>query len=188
MKRICECGTSFDVARWQINAGRGKYCSKACMYTYRTRPSGLTYEIKVTNSRWFTRGHGPTGGEIKPGERRSIATEFTPGKRASPATEFGSGNVPWNAGTRGVMPSGAAHHQWQGDRVGYDALHDWVHRNKSKPDACESCNEVKPLDAANLSGEYRRDVSDWAYMCRSCHFRHDRQFIPSAKVARWGSR
>lgn len=55
----CECGESFATSKPRLAAGRGKYCSKACMYTYRTRPSGLTYNIVATNRGWFKKGEAP---------------------------------------------------------------------------------------------------------------------------------
>lgn len=184
----CPCGMSFETTRRRIADGRGRYCSRPCMYKYRTRPRGLKYEIKQQNPGWFKAGHGPTGGEIKPGERRSPKTEFKSGGRVSKATEFKPGQRPWNAEISGLMPSGGAHHAWVGDEVGYHGLHDWVRARKPAPAACPSCAADTPLDLCNISGEYKRDVRDWRYLCRSCHFRHDRENIPGASVARFPER
>jgi len=52
----CPCGQDFEVAPWQVRSGRGKYCSKACLYSYRTRPSGLTYNITKSNPTSFRKG------------------------------------------------------------------------------------------------------------------------------------
>ena len=54
---MCPCGTKVEMP--PCRAGRKKYCSQACKYKYRTRPSGLKYEIKVRNKAWFSRGHVP---------------------------------------------------------------------------------------------------------------------------------
>jgi hypothetical protein len=170
----CPCGQGFEAEQRVIDRGRGRYCSRACMYAYRVRPKGLKYKIKAQNRGWYRPGHGPTGGESKPGERRSPATEFKPGQRRSTQTEFKPGQVPWNRDTRGVMPSDSDHHAWLGDNAGYATLHDW--------------GEDKPLDLSNISGEYRRDVSDWRHLCRSCHFRYDRENIPGASIARFPER
>jgi len=62
---------------------------------------------------------------------------------------------------------------WKGDDVGYTNLHQWVRRRKSKPDFCESCGINKPHDLANISGEYKRDVNDFKWLCRSCHMKED---------------
>lgn len=185
---VCPCGETFRTTQRLLDQGRGKYCSKACMYQYRTRPSGLTYEIKVENKAWFKPGHAPTASAFKPGERNSPATEFKPGQRASPETEFKAGHEPWNLGTSGVMPSGPEHPGWTGDSAGYDALHDWVRKRLVKPESCPACGKRKPLDLSNISGEYHRKISDWQYLCRSCHFKYDRENIPGAMTARFPER
>jgi hypothetical protein len=71
-------------------------------------------------------------------------------------------------------PQGAAHPNWKGDEVGYNQLHRWVRRNRVKPLTCERCGEERPLDWANKSHEYRRDLDDWLALCRFCHWDHDR--------------
>lgn len=62
---------------------------------------------------------------------------------------------------------------WKGDSVSYKSLHAWVRRNKPAPTNCSSCNLPKRLDAANISGNYLRDLSDWVYLCRKCHMESD---------------
>lgn len=58
MKIECPCGQEFDAANWQVKAGRGKYCSKGCMYQYRVRPKGLKYNLVAENSGRFQKIHG----------------------------------------------------------------------------------------------------------------------------------
>ena len=80
----CPCGNSMKIT--ENKALRKKYCSRVCLYRYRTRPNGIRYEIKVFNSAWFSCGHKPwnlgltglpaTSGSIKKGEHRGISTEF----------------------------------------------------------------------------------------------------------------
>src|SRR3990167_9188467 len=62
---------------------------------------------------------------------------------------------------------------WKGDKVGYSALHDWIKRNKPKLTHCEKCNNKKPLQAANISGEYKRDINDFMWLCARCHVYYD---------------
>lgn len=57
------------------------------MYQYRTRPSGLTYDLKVENPAWFQ-----------------------PGQRANPAGEFKPGQVPHNY--KGDQAGYDALHDW----------------------------------------------------------------------------
>jgi len=73
-----------------------------------------------------------------------------------------------NFGTRGENNS-----MWKGDHVGYAAIHCWVHRHKPKPSLCEKCGEAPAYDAANISGEYKRDLTDWEWLCRKCHMISD---------------
>ena len=64
---------------------------------------------------------------------------------------------------------------WKGNKVGYSGLHAWVKRRKPKPKRCEKCQKKKPLDLANISQEYKRDLNDWEWLCRSCHTLKDRR-------------
>lgn len=66
---------------------------------------------------------------------------------------------------------------WKGDTVRYSGLHMWVHRNKPKPDVCGICNKKKPLEAANISGEYKRDINDFQWLCHKCHITNDRSIM-----------
>ncbi|MCK5625044.1 hypothetical protein KAI04_04330 [Candidatus Pacearchaeota archaeon] len=67
---------------------------------------------------------------------------------------------------------------WKGDNVGYSALHDWVKSNKEFLGKCEICglesNNRRIIEAANISGEYKRDINDFVWLCRSCHYWFDK--------------
>ena len=67
------------------------------------------------------------------------------------------------------------HPQWKGKNVGITALHDWIRKNKMKPENCEICGEKKKLELSNISGEYKRDVNDFQYICHQCHMIYDRE-------------
>jgi len=62
---------------------------------------------------------------------------------------------------------------WKGDKVGIVAIHAWVKRNKLKIEICECCNKKPTYDLANISGEYKRDIKDWEWLCRGCHMKKD---------------
>jgi len=66
-------------------------------------------------------------------------------------------------------------HAWRGDKVGKGGIHNWVQRHRGKPRVCEKCRttEAKQYDWANISQEYKRDLSDWIRLCRSCHAKYD---------------
>jgi len=63
--------------------------------------------------------------------------------------------------------------RWKGNDVGYYALHKWIRKVKPKPLCCERCAINKKLEIANLSGEYKRDIKDFEWLCRSCHRKMD---------------
>lgn len=62
---------------------------------------------------------------------------------------------------------------WKGDQVSYTSLHEYVRKHLPVPERCEVCHEVKSLDLANISQKYKRDLSDWEYLCRRCHMIKD---------------
>ena len=64
-------------------------------------------------------------------------------------------------------------HVWKGENVGYGSLHEWIKSRKIKPDLCEGCKKKKPLDLANISGKYKRELTDWKWLCRKCHMKED---------------
>ena len=71
---------------------------------------------------------------------------------------------------------GEQNFNWKGDKVGYDALHQWAKKRLVKPSKCFHCKRVKRLDLANKSGEYKRDLSDWLWLCRSCHLKYEYKY------------
>lgn len=82
-----------------------------------------------------------------------------------PLRKFPKGHIPFN---------------FLGDKVGYDALHDWVKRHAGKASKCEHCGSVKNIHWANKSWEYQRDLADWLQLCAKCHQKYDR-------AGPWGS-
>jgi len=75
-------------------------------------------------------------------------------------------------GIKGIN-AGVNNGMWKGDNVGYISLHEWIRNRKPKPDLCEECKSKPPHDVANISGEYKRDVNDYEWLCRSCHMKKD---------------
>lgn len=59
----------------------------------------------------------------------------------------------------------------------YNAIHSYIKRRLPKAKVCENCGQDKPLDLANKSQQYLRDVADWFWLCRSCHRTYDNSFI-----------
>jgi endogenous inhibitor of DNA gyrase (YacG/DUF329 family) len=68
---------------------------------------------------------------------------------------------------------GSNHPKWKGDNVGIDALHTYIRKHFPKTEFCQCCKSVPPYDLANISNEYKRDITDWEWLCRKCHMNKD---------------
>jgi hypothetical protein len=73
---------------------------------------------------------------------------------------------------------------WKGNSVKYHALHGWVNRKKIKPPFCEECNKEPPYDLANISGEYKRDINDYKWLCRRCHMKSDNRLYKFIELSK----
>ena len=71
---------------------------------------------------------------------------------------------------------GESHGLWKGQNVSYKGLHQWVRRWLLKPEYCIDCKIAKPYDVANISQEYKRNLSDWEWLCRKCHMIKDGRY------------
>ena len=72
--------------------------------------------------------------------------------------------------------------QWKGDKVGYTALHNYVKRRLKRPIICQKCLKISRVDLANISGKYKRDLSDWEWLCRKCHMEKDGRLYKLVKT------
>lgn len=65
---------------------------------------------------------------------------------------------------------------YKGDKAKYSACHMWIRTNFEKKEECSSCKaKNRWLEWANISGEYKRERSDWLILCVPCHRRFDNQ-------------
>lgn len=59
----------------------------------------------------------------------------------------------------------------------YHAAHYWIAKQLGKPCQCQKCGLRDPNSRkfhwANISEEYRSDLSDWVRLCASCHKTYD---------------
>ena len=62
---------------------------------------------------------------------------------------------------------------WKGDDVSIKTLHDYMYRHIKKPVKCQCCKKIDRLDLANISQEYKRELTDWEWLCRRCHMTKD---------------
>ena len=84
-----------------------------------------------------------------------------------------------------ICKLGSKNPQWKGNKVGYNALHDWIRSNNNFDKKCNNCNKSNVwLDLANKSGKYKRNLSDWEYLCRKCHMTKDGRLQKAGKNLR----
>jgi len=82
---------------------------------------------------------------------------------------------------------GESNYKWKGNKVGFVPLHQWVVRKMGKASFCLICgNSRKYFDWANISREYKRNVLDFAPLCKSCHQLYDRRKIAINLGEMWG--
>lgn len=63
----------------------------------------------------------------------------------------------------------------------YRNIHRWVEKMLGKPEQCSKCGKIgyrKQMHWANISKEYRKELSDWMRLCVKCHY----EFDPNRKV------
>ncbi len=76
-----------------------------------------------------------------------------------------------------ISMMGSNNLEWKGNEVGYNALHSWIRKHKPNSNICECCNKkTKKLGCANTSGEYKRDINDYEWLCYKCHSIKDETF------------
>ncbi len=73
-----------------------------------------------------------------------------------------------------LFKSGEKHPNWKGDGASYNALHQWIRNRIKRPEGCVKCKtKTDRLEISNTSGEYKRDLNDWRWLCISCHRKYD---------------
>lgn len=105
------------------------------------------------------------------------------------------GSIPWNKGLKGAQTawnkglkgycSGEKNGMWKGEKASYSASHHWINSQLGRPKECENCGtkDASHYEWSNMSGEYKRDVSDWARLCVRCH-----RYIDNWSKTVWESR
>lgn len=77
--------------------------------------------------------------------------------------------------------TGDGNPMWMGERVSYTAIHMWIAKKLPNKGVCTCCGEEKRTDAHNISGEYKRDILDWEWLCRKCHMTKDGRLAEMVK-------
>jgi hypothetical protein len=84
--------------------------------------------------------------------------------------QFKKGQIPYIYGKFKEIPIG------QPGTTSYKSLHAFMRRRLPKPELCVICNIRKAKDLANISGGYKRELSDWEWLCRKCHMIKDGRY------------
>jgi len=75
---------------------------------------------------------------------------------------------------------------WKGDNASHWAIRSWARRLlKDKKGTCETCRLKPAFDLASKSGEHKRDLTDWFYLCRTCHMNYDGRMD---NIRKWGKK
>ena len=76
-------------------------------------------------------------------------------------------------------------HQRPMAEVNYHNHHRWLRSRFPKARKCEQCSREGPTDYALLPGrEHSRERSDYAELCRSCHWKPDGRTVPPKRQPR----
>jgi hypothetical protein len=155
IKKVCkECNKEFEVYPYREKTAI--YCSCSCRAKVSGRknkgkknPNGSVAKLGKNNpmfGKQFTKEH-----------RLKISNGVREAVKRNPEKFLGK--------------SGGDNGMWKGDNVGYDALHDWIKRQKGKAENYICSHKDKTckgkLEWANKSGKYKRDLSDWFVFCQS---------------------
>ena len=67
---------------------------------------------------------------------------------------------------------GSDNPRWRGDRIAYRSMHQWARKHLATG-VCSVCGAAGRTDMANVDHKYRRVLSDYTEMCRTCHVAYD---------------
>lgn len=112
------------------------------------------------------------------GRHPSPQTQFKKGIRNNIVGEFKKGHIPWNNGILRFDIVGENHPMWKGDNVGYQGVHIWIRKQLGSAFWCYVCMSVDDPKTkygyANISREYKRELTDWIPLCAKCHREYDK--------------
>lgn len=67
--------------------------------------------------------------------------------------------------------------RWKGDLAGYTAIHVWIRNTYGKASKCENLDclglPASRYEWASISGETKRDITDYIQLCTRCHRKFD---------------
>jgi hypothetical protein len=72
---------------------------------------------------------------------------------------------------------GEMHNSWKGEKAKYGSKHDWIERSVGYAKKCSVCSleseNHRSVEWCNISLNYKRELSDYISLCRSCHRKWD---------------
>ena len=152
MTKSCKiCKRAFKTIPSLIKLGGGKYCSYPCSYI--GRKTGKTVSCIICSKKFWAFKCWTDSGQGKHCSRKCLFV------------------------TMKTSRLGEQNPMWKGDNVGLNSLHQWVRSRLVKPLFCQNCKKVPPYDLANISQVYKRDLSDWEWLCRKCHMVKDNRML-----------
>ena len=180
IKRKClQCGKEFFIIPAKVKLGYGKYCSQKCHS--KSRKDNRKRFICPVCGEEFVRASKISkfcSKECKSKRNKVKVICETCGKEFEVLPFFTKKRKRrfCSIECSGKSMRGSNNLFWKEEGVRYSALHAWVRRNKPKPLACKTCGKTTTkLYAANISGEYKRDLDDFIYLCGPCHDQFDKQ-------------
>jgi len=179
--RQCQkCHKNIRVAPSAIKRGKGKFCSKDCA----NADKSVTKHCLICNKEFTEYQTRIVGGRGKFCSRTCYEQDWNkriPGWNKGQSATWAIGNT-YRKGQSNPNPHkmiAKENHNWKGDEVGYEGLHQWVKRQLGKPDECEHCLKSglngHQIHWANKTGKYLRDVDDWLRLCAKCHGEYDKK-------------
>jgi hypothetical protein len=70
---------------------------------------------------------------------------------------------------------GNLHHNWKDQFASISAIHKWLRKRITKPIKCNICHKEKKLQLSSKTHQYSREMSEYQYLCFSCHRKWDIQ-------------
>ena len=93
--------------------------------------------------------------------------------------KFGLKQLPQTRIKISLSLSGQKNPRWEGNKVGYDGIHDWIKSKLGKPKKCQHCGKDGlvgiQIQWANKDHKYKRNINDWLRLCASCHDKYDQK-------------
>ena len=163
MKKLCGiCKKTVYVTPSRFKLGRGKYCSRKCLYSSEKWRSGIGRAHLGKVGFW-------KGKKMSKEHRKKLRFHSLGNKHA-----LGYKHTPEALEKIRLASTGKNSYLWRGNRVSYGGLHSWVSRHLGRPKKCSSCGvSDRWLHWANKSHEYKRELGDWIGLCVPCHKKYD---------------